>query len=128
MSSGGLLFKNATVISMDPEIGIVTGCDVLIEGNTISKVKPGLSAAPDIKVIDASDSIIAPGFVDAHHHLWQQLLKGVATDWTLADYMSMMRRLYGSLFTPEDVYAADFAACLDLIANGITTVIDHCRE
>ena len=128
MPSNRILFKNAAVVSMDPSIGIPEKCDVLVDGNMISKIAQNITEDPETKIIDASHAIIAPGFVDAHHHLWQQLLKGVATDWTLADYMATMRRLYGSLFTAEDVYVADFAACLDLIANGITTVIDHCRK
>ena len=59
--------------------------------------------------------------------MWQQLLRSLSTDWSAADYVHNIRNLYGSLFTPEDVYAANYSAALDLINNGITTVIDHCH-
>ena len=38
-----------------------------------------------------------------------------------------MRRCYGSLYTPEDIYVANHVAALDLINNGVTTVVDHCH-
>lgn len=122
-----ILIKNATVVSMDPNIGTQTNCDILVEGKKIKTVSPKIEAVGPAEVIDATDCIVSPGFVDGHHHMWQQLLRSVATDWTLADYMATMRRIYGSLYTPEDVYTANYAASLDLIANGITTVIDHCH-
>lgn len=121
------LIKNATVISMDPDLGILTDCDVLVEGREIVRVSQNIEVDGNLEVIDASDCIVSPGFVDGHHHMWQQLLRSVATDWTLADYMAIMRHIYGSLFTPEDVYIANLTASIDLIANGITTVIDHCH-
>lgn len=113
---------------MDPAIGIRKSCDLLIEGNTITKVEPNIAGFPsDAEVIDASASIICPGFLDLHHHMWQQLLRTVATDWSLLDYFTVIRNCYGSLFTPEDVYTSNHVACLDLFNHGVTTVVDHCH-
>ena len=55
------LIRGATVVSMDPEIGELTG-DVLIEDDKIVSVEPNISA--DADVIDATDCIVSPGFVD----------------------------------------------------------------
>jgi cytosine/adenosine deaminase-related metal-dependent hydrolase len=127
MSSSAVLYKNATVVSMDPSIGIKNNCDVLIEGRVISKVEPNITAPANAEVIDAGSSIICPGFLDLHHHMWQQLLRTVATDWSLIDYFTVIRHCYGSLFTPEDVYCSNYTACLDLFNHGVTTVVDHCH-
>ncbi|KAJ4168952.1 hypothetical protein NW754_010883 [Fusarium falciforme] len=59
--------------------------------------------------------------------MWQQMLRGVATDWSLLDYMISMRSVYGSLFTPEDVYLSTYVGALSLLNNGITSVLDHCH-
>jgi cytosine/adenosine deaminase-related metal-dependent hydrolase len=129
MSSGSrnaILFKGADVVSMDKNIGVRKNCDVLVQNDTIVKVEPNIEA-PGAEVIDARNCIISPGFIDGHHHMWQQLLRSIATDWSLADYLVVIRRCYGSLFTAEDVYAANHVAALDLIYNGVTTVVDHCH-
>jgi cytosine/adenosine deaminase-related metal-dependent hydrolase len=41
--------------------------NILIEGNKISKIATDLNA-PEAKVIDVSNKIISPGFIDTHHH------------------------------------------------------------
>ncbi|KIX07962.1 uncharacterized protein Z518_02616 [Rhinocladiella mackenziei CBS 650.93] len=124
-----VLFKGATVVSMDSKIGVVHNCDILVQGNTIAKVQPNIDVKEysGAEIINAENSIVSPGFVDGHHHMWQQLLRSLATDWSLADYLYVMRRCYGSLYTPEDVYVANHVAALDLIHNGVTTVVDHCH-
>lgn len=59
--------------------------------------------------------------------MWQQLLRTVASDWSLFDYFVNVRCKYGSLYSPEDVYFANYSAALSLLANGVTCVLDHCH-
>ena len=81
------LFRGATVVSMDPSVRILRNCDVLVEDNKITKVEKNIEVqdGSENEIVDASSSIICPGFIDCHHHMWQQLLRSVATDWSLAD-------------------------------------------
>jgi dihydroorotase len=53
---------------LDPASGTDAISDVLIDGNRIARVGPGISA-PDAEVLNASGSIVAPGFIDLHCHL-----------------------------------------------------------
>ena len=57
--------------------------------------------------IDAAGMLVLPGFVDTHRHTWQATVRGIAVDWTLAEYFHGMRGLLGLHFRPEDVYAAN---------------------
>jgi len=61
-----LLIKNGRV--MDPARGMDAQLDVLLEGESISKVEAGLDAQ-GAEVFEASGLIVAPGFIDLHCHL-----------------------------------------------------------
>lgn len=124
-----ILIKGATIITVNFEDDVLQDSDILIQGDRIAALGKNLSQPEGLtgEVIDGTDSIVIPGFVDGHHHMWQQMLRGVATDWSLLDYMISMRSVYGSLFTPEDVYLSTYVGALSLLNNGITTVLDHCH-
>jgi 5-methylthioadenosine/S-adenosylhomocysteine deaminase len=118
-----VLLKNGTVLTMDRAIGDFERADVLIEHGKISAVRPDIHAT-DAEVIDASNAIVMPGFVDTHHHLWQGILRNVGPDMTLADYMRDINNLAGSVFRPEDMHAANLVSALGTLAAGTTCVLD----
>jgi len=121
-----LLLKGATVVSMDPKIGIVSGGDVLIDGTKIAAVDRRIddwSAEP----IDASQMIVMPGFVNGHLHLWQTALRAVAADWTVDHYFHVLIGKLVRHYAPDDVYIGNLMGALDQINNGITTIFDWCH-
>lgn len=61
-----LLIKNGRVL--DPATGRDAALDVLLEGDTIRAVGPGLDV-PGAELFDASGLCVAPGFIDLHCHL-----------------------------------------------------------
>ncbi len=71
------LIRNGWVISMDPAIGEIPDCDVLIEDGRIAAVGPGLSP-DDAEIIEARGRLVLPGLINAHIHLWQTGLRGLA--------------------------------------------------
>lgn len=117
------LIRNADIVSVDPTIGDLHGADILIEGRRIAAVGPGL-AADGAAVIDATNMIAVPGFIDTHRHTWQSLLRGTAADWTLAQYFAGVRGVMGGLYTPDDMYVANNLGALEALDNGITTLFD----
>jgi dihydroorotase len=62
----GLLIRNGRVI--DPSQGLDRQADLLIVDGHISAIEAGLSAG-NHEVLDASDKIVCPGFIDVHVHL-----------------------------------------------------------
>src|SRR6476469_4560151 len=114
--TGKVLIKGGTVLSLDRAIGNVVGADVLIEDGTISEVGPSLRTR-NVEVVDASDTIVMPGFVDAHRHLWRSLTRNLA-DTPSADVSRH--------FSPDDLYAATLVGLLQAVEAGITTVVDWC--
>ncbi len=67
-----VLIKGGTVLSLDRAVGNMVEADVLIEDGNIGEVGRSLRAR-GAEVVDAADTIVMPGFVDAHRRLWQSL-------------------------------------------------------
>lgn len=97
-----LLLKGGTALVHDADDHVHgSRVDILIEGNKISKIEPNIDVADGIEVLDCTDKLISPGFIDTHHHVWQTQLKGRHSDELLLDYMASgedisMPSLYGS--------------------------------
>jgi 5-methylthioadenosine/S-adenosylhomocysteine deaminase len=123
------LIRNAAIITMDPQIGDLSRGDILIEGRCIAEVKP-LIGNVEAEIIDGTDMIAIPGFVDSHRHTWQCLLRCAAVDWSLAQYFAGVRGVMGDLYTPDDMYIANYAGALEALDGGITTLYDwsHCNN
>ena len=117
------LIRNATIISVDPEIGDLHRGDILIEDSRIAGIAPSIEAG-DAEVIDATNQIAIPGFIDTHRHTWESLLRATGPDWSLAQYFTGVRVVMGGLYTPEDNYVANLLGALDALDGGITTLYD----
>ena len=78
-----LVFRNGTVLTMDDRKTVLEKADVLIDGETITAVGPGLTVPEGTTEIDASGGIVMPGMIDTHRHMWQTAMRGYGADWTL---------------------------------------------
>lgn len=121
-----ILIRGGRVLTAEPGEETARVADVLVEGDAIREIAPAIHA-DDCRVIDAADAIVCPGFVDAHRHVWQTPLRGVAADWSLFDYFARMRAIHAAFFGPEDVYLGNHAGALEALAAGVTTLVDHCH-
>ena len=118
-----LLIKDGCVLTLDRSIGDFETADVLIEGSTISAVRPGIAAA-DAEIIDASRMIVMPGLIDTHRHMWEGVLRNVLPNGSLGDYRDVVQRTFGAKYTPDDVYAGDLLSALGAIESGVTCILD----
>jgi 5-methylthioadenosine/S-adenosylhomocysteine deaminase len=122
-----ILIKDGSIVSMDPSIGNLAKGDVLIERDRIVAVAPNI-AADRAEVIDASRMVVLPGLINGHLHTWQTALRGLAADWSVAEYMQAMHRGLAGLFRPEDIHIANLMGALNQINNGVTTLVDWCHN
>ena len=69
------LISGGLVATVDPTVGTIAG-DILVEDDVIvavGQVDPGRAAGAEI--IDATEKIAMPGFVDVHRHTWQSAIR-----------------------------------------------------
>ncbi|TDU90625.1 cytosine/adenosine deaminase-related metal-dependent hydrolase [Kribbella voronezhensis] len=119
-----LLLRGGLVIDTEPGPVVRRDTDVLIEDGRIAAVGRDLGVT-DAEVIDASDRIVLPGFVDTHRHLWEVALRGTAVDVDLMTYLQRILGEYGSRYRAEDVAAGNLVGALECLDAGITTVQDY---
>ncbi|QUQ64746.1 amidohydrolase family protein [Kutzneria sp. CA-103260] len=117
------LLSGGTVISMDPAVGDLGRGDVLITDGVITEVAARIDA-PDAEVIDATDRIVLPGFVDTHRHTWQTAFRGIGADWTFAEYRTAMHGTLKPHYSPEDIYLGNLLGRLEALNSGVTTMLD----
>ena len=110
-----MLIRGGWVLTLGARSSNFAEADVLIEGDRISEVGPGLRAR-DAVVVDATEAIVMPGFVDAHRHAWKSLFRNAGDGFDFADLAAHHE--------PDDVYAAVSVGLASAVASGITTVVD----
>ncbi|WP_417884002.1 amidohydrolase family protein [Vibrio rumoiensis] len=110
--------------------GIVTeqaATDIRIEAGIITEVGSELLIEKGEQLIDASQCVVYPGFVNTHHHLAQSILKGIPAglNQSLGDWLASVPYQYWPKITPEIMYSAACLGFYDLIRSGVTTCADH---
>lgn len=122
------LIRNAMIVTMDDSLGDLERGSILIEDGRIANVAPDIPAPDGAEVIEAGGMLAMPGFVNAHIHTWQTALRGVAADWTIAQYLRAMHAGLAGHFRPDDIRIANHFGALNQIASGTTTLADWCHN
>ncbi len=72
----GLLIRNGEIVTASERYK----ADIWCEGETITRIAPGLEAGPDDEVVDATGKYVFPGFVDPHTHIYLPFMGTFAKD------------------------------------------------
>jgi len=123
----GILFRGATVVTMDPAIGDLAAGDLLVRGGVIQAVGGDLTDHPagvDAVAVDAGGMILMPGLIDSHRHAWQAAFRRLIVDADLDGYVATTHGGMALGYRPEDMYIGSLASALGAIESGITTILD----
>lgn len=123
MSNERTLLTGGTVITSRVAGEVLPATDVLIEGGTIAAIGPNL-AADGAQVVDLAGRVVLPGFVDTHRHTWQSIVRNVASDWSLTEYLAGLHTGLSRHYRPEDTYIGNYLGVLEALDAGITTLVD----
>jgi len=118
-----LVVRGGFVISMDADVGDIQGGSVVVENGVVTHVGPDVDVS-DAEVIDATNCVVIPGFVDGHRHLWQTFLRGMLPNCTLPTYMRDMLGRVAPHIGPEEGHVGTLLGALECLNAGITTVFD----
>src|SRR4030081_3052821 len=120
-----ILLKGGMVLTLDRAIGDFENADVLIEGKKIAAIARSIKA--EAQVIDASNMIVMPGFIDTHHHQYETILRSILADGILngpKSYVSDIQGIFTPAYRPEDARISELVASLSQINAGVTTGVD----
>ncbi|MFF3402621.1 amidohydrolase family protein [Streptomyces sp. NPDC002659] len=119
-----ILFTGATIVTMDPGLGVLHSADLLVKGETITAIGSDLNRDGAV-VVDATGTILTPGFVDTHRHAWETQLRRIMPDVDdLGAYVMSTLAGYATVYRPHDMYVGTKLAALTAIDSGITTMLD----
>ncbi|HEY3316635.1 MAG TPA: amidohydrolase family protein, partial [Bacillota bacterium] len=125
-----LLIKNARFLIQDART-IAEQADLLVSGNRIAAVGRDLDAPPEATVIDATGRVVMPGFVNAHTHLYQTLLRGRRDDLPLQEWLAEVIFPFTNEIQAgakngetEIGYCWSMLGALEMVRGGITACIN----
>jgi putative selenium metabolism protein SsnA len=125
-----LLITNGHLVTLDASNSFIENGSILIQGNHIVDVGnfPADKYTVDRR-IDARGSLVMPGLINAHHHLYSTFARGFTPPGPPAgNFEEILKRLWWKLdkaLDTEDVYYSALLAIMHAARAGCTTIIDH---
>ena len=119
-----ILFKNATIVTVDDDNFVIENGFLGVDGNEItylSNKEPKILAKREI---DAKGKVLMPGLINSHTHIPMSVLRGFADDYDLQDW------LYNHIFKAEaklDEKCVEIGAKLsiaEMLMTGTTSITD----
>jgi len=133
------LIKNANIITMT-NLGEIRNGYIGVIDDEIDFVEQEIPNSPpsegwtrsgrgglsydDCEIIDAENSIVMPGFVNAHTHTPMTLFRGMADDLNLQDWLFNHILPAEENLTPEDIYKGTKLALSEMLQSGTTCFCD----
>ncbi|PTB48543.1 hypothetical protein M431DRAFT_525297 [Trichoderma harzianum CBS 226.95] len=132
VDAASTLLSGGTIIAWDDSanyLKIIRNGSVLVTDDRIASVNANPQPSelpPGTEVVDISNQILTPGFVDTHRHGWQTVFKTIASNTSLTEYFSRYGEFVAAdKFTADDVYISQLAGLYEAMNGGVTTLLDH---
>lgn len=123
----GYLFKNVSLLSMDPEREKIIKGDLLVEGSMITAIGEDIPKSAH-KVIEGDNLVVMPGFVNTHTHVSMSLLRGYGDDLELFSWLNDRIWPAESRLTKDDVYVGAKLGIAEMLLSGTTTFLDMYQD
>lgn len=124
------LLIHGTVVTVNAAREILLDGAVLIQNGYITSLgkTPDLlqqhHLEPDISIIDCSGKILIPGLVNTHAHLAQSLLRGLAEDLPLHNWLCDAIWPLEANYAEDDGYVAAVLTVAEMLRTGTTCFLE----
>lgn len=117
-----LLIRNVTLVDVVNK-KVLPNKTIGVTGDRITLIEDHPTAQTAKTVIDGSNYVALPGFINTHTHLWQHICKACAPKEKLQQWV----RIYNPIhyLTPAELHDVVLAASSEAALSGITTVSDY---
>lgn len=114
------------VVTMDSSGRVLDGGAVAIRAGRIDAILDASAPLPEAaQTIDATGHLVIPGLVNAHGHAAMTLLRGIADDLALLEWLeNFIFPAEAQNVAPEFVYWGTLLGCVEMARSGTTTYAD----
>ncbi|MFD8074053.1 8-oxoguanine deaminase [Streptomyces sp. NPDC059718] len=122
-----IVIENCAVATVDAHGTEHPAGHVVVAGNRIESVGAGPApAALDgvVRRVDGTGHLLTPGLVNTHHHFYQWLTRGLATDHNLFDWLVALYPVWARI-DERMTHAAAQGSLAMMARGGVTTAMDH---
>lgn len=125
-----LIMKGGTIVTMDKERRVIRDGAVITRENKIEFVGKREEAEKRFKTekeINTGKKVIFPGLINAHTHMFQVLLRNLAVDAPLLDWLKSVIHPAISVLKEkgDDIHVAALLGSIENIKSGNTYVVDN---
>ncbi len=113
------------ILTMDGARRELAGSDIRIDGGVIVALGPDLPL-DGADLLDARGTVITPGLINTHHHLFQTLTRAVPAgqDALLFGWLQALYPIWARM-GPDDMRLSTVLGLAELALSGCTTSSDH---
>ncbi|MFH9399785.1 8-oxoguanine deaminase [Streptomyces sp. NPDC017638] len=122
-----VVIENCAIATVDAGDTEYASGYLVLAGNRIEAV--GAGKAPEglenvVRRIDGRGHLATPGLVNTHHHFYQWITRGLATDHNLFDWLVALYPTWARI-DERMTYAAARGSLAMMARGGVTTAMDH---
>ncbi|MGW5863183.1 8-oxoguanine deaminase [Streptomyces sp. NPDC055239] len=122
-----IVIENCAIATVDADDTEYASGYVVVAGNKIESI--GSGKAPEglanvVRRVDGTGHLVTPGLVNTHHHFYQWITRGLATDHNLFNWLVALYPTWARI--DEQMVKAAAQGSLGMMARGgVTTAMDH---
>lgn len=126
------LLTNATIVTVNKSREIILDGAILVENGRITALgktsdiidQVNQNENKDLDIVDCKNKIIIPGLVNTHAHLAQSLLRGLAEDLPLHNWLCDAIWPLEANYAEDDGYVASMLTIAEMLKTGTTCFLE----